>query len=234
MRASQVVLGSSFRPIRAGVLGVWASGDYLLSTIADGSFPRGGAPLLTNDRLGTTTALDPRCEVVGLGPPWILMRCPETSSANPYGPYDVELYSLAHGTRETVTPSPGLPQCSFACSDVETPESAPTAVGAVGIRWDASCYHCGHTYFFQNIKTGELRDDPTNATTVADLNSPLLARSTCPGVRLMRSTPAGYSGSRWGSLTLDGQFALVTGSENSVFLALSAWMWSVSLDRECV
>ena len=39
--------------------------------------------------------------------------------------------------------------------------------------------------YFQNIRTGELRGDPTNATTFADLNSPALAHRTCPGVQLM-------------------------------------------------
>ena len=37
--------------------------------------------------------------------------------------------------------------------------------------------------YFQNIQTGELRGDPTNATTFADLNSPALAQTTCPGVQ---------------------------------------------------
>jgi hypothetical protein len=217
--ASQVVLRSSFQPIRAGVARVLASGDYLLSTIYSLQLTvRSIAPMLINDRLGTTTALDPRCDGDGLGAPWVLMSCPESS--DPLGPYDVELYSLADGTRQTVTPSPGLPpQCSSECSDT-SPQSSPNAVGAYWIRWDATCYHCGDTYFFQNIQTGELRDDPTNATTFADLNSPALAHQTCPGVRLMREFE-GYS-TPWGSLTSYGQFALAIGTDspgnNAAFL----------------
>ena len=218
--ASRVVLGSSFQPMR-GVTGVWTSGDYLLlSTIPPGptTVPQGFNPwstgwIVSNTRLGTTTALEPQCHVVGLGPPWILMSCPLTS--NPYGAYDVELYSLADGKGRTVTPSTGVPYCAAPPPDVETECAGANGVGAYWIRWDATCYHCGDTYLFQNIQTGELRDDPTNATTFADLNSPDLAHRTCPGVRLMRVD--GY-GLGWGSLTPYGQFALAIGTGNSAFL----------------
>src|SRR6202020_101997 len=44
--ARQVVLGSSFQPIRAGVGTVFASGDYLLSTISSGL-----APIVVSDSL---------------------------------------------------------------------------------------------------------------------------------------------------------------------------------------
>jgi hypothetical protein len=208
--ASQVVLGSSFQPIK-GVGGIWASGDYLLlSTTVSSGFSTGW--IVINQRLGTTTALDPECQVVGLGPPWVLLSCPQSSG--PYGvSHDVELYSLTDGTRQTVTPSPGLPpQCPQ--PDVETECAFADAVGAYWIRWDASCYHCGVTSFFQNIQTGELRDDPTNATTFADLNSPALAHKTCPGVRLLRQDE-GYS-TAWGPLMPYGQFALALG--NGAFL----------------
>lgn len=93
--ASRVVLGSSFHPIRTGVFGAWASGDYLLSTTPNtGPYGsgRGMAPILINDRLGTTSALDPQCDADGLGPPWALLSC---HPLPPYGPFDVELYSIA-------------------------------------------------------------------------------------------------------------------------------------------
>jgi hypothetical protein len=212
--AGSVVLADSFKPITAGADSVtfWTSGNYLLlqNTIQNGT-SKGWSVI--NDQTGTTTSLDPQCNPEGLGPPSVLMSCPLTS--NPYGPGDVELYSLTDGTRQTVTPSPGLPpQCPQ--PDVETECAGADAVGADWIRWDATCYHCADTYFFQNIKTGQLRDDPTNATTFADLNSPALAHNTCPGVQLMRNLHS--YGMGWGSLTPDGQFALAIGTDNSVFL----------------
>jgi len=213
--ASQVVLGSSFRPIRAGVTRALASGDYLLSTIQSVSFfPLSTAPMLINDRTGTTTALDPRCDGDGLGAPWVVLSCPQ--APNPYAPYDLELYSLAHGTRQTVTPSPGVPQqCSSPPPDPNDECANLDGVGAYWIRWVGTCYHCADTHYFQNIQTGELRDDPTNATTFADLNSPALAHKTCPGVRLMRQFE-GYS-SPWGALTVYGQFALAMGTVNQFY-----------------
>jgi hypothetical protein len=113
-----------------------------------------------------------------------------------------------------VTPNPNLPQCVSPVS----PCPEPDAVGAHWIRWHATCYHCADTYSFQNIETGELRGDPTNATTFADLNSPALAHKTCPGVRLMREFE-GYS-SPWGSLTSYGQFALAIGTVNQLYGAV--------------
>jgi hypothetical protein len=216
--ASRVVLGSSFEPVR-GVHGVLASGEYVLlsTTVATVPtvFPSTGW-IVVNNRRGTTKALDPGCDAVALGPPWVLMRCPQ--STGPYGPYDVELYSLADGTRHAVTLSPGMPYCSSPPLDPEVDCSAQ-AVGAYWIEWVGSSYHHVPTQvvYFQNIDTGELRRDPTNATTVADLNSPALAHKTCPGVRLMRDLDSGY-GTRWGSLTQYGQFALVTATNGIAVL----------------
>jgi len=201
-----------------GVTAIQASGDYLLlATTVSGGF-RSTGWIAINERLGTRTALDPQCHVEGLGPPWVLLGCPTTS--NPYGPFDAELYSLTDGTSQTVTPSPGIqdPNCSSPPPDEMTPCATPDAVGADWISWSTSCsVHCGATFSFQNIQTGELRDDPTNATTFVDLDSPALARRTCPGVRLIRN-PMPYGGMGWGSLTPYGQYALVTGADNNVFL----------------
>ena len=212
--AGQVVLAGSFSPVNPNALGVWTSGDYLVTTDMNGVLPRGNTPLVTNDSTGTTTALNPPCDVDGLGPPWVLMSCPLTS--NPYGAYDVELYSLTDGTSQTVTPSSGVPFCPSPPPDVETECASANAVGTYWIRWDASCYNCGHTYLFQNIETGELRDDPTTATTFADLNSPSLSQSTCPGVQVMPNLMGG--GTVWGSLTPEGQFAIATATPGEVFL----------------
>jgi hypothetical protein len=141
------------------------------------------------------------------------MSCPLTS--NPYGPRNYEIDSLADGTRQAVTPSPGLPpQCPQGDEEIECVYA--DADGAYWIRWDASCYHCATTSYFQNIQSGDLRGDPTNATTFADLNSPALAHTTCPGVRVIPDV-GGY-GTGWDSLTSEGQFALLTGTNSRVFL----------------
>ena len=173
--------------------------------------------VVINTRLRTRTALAPKCHVDALGPPWLVTACPVPS--DPSGPPDIELYSLADRTQQPITAGAGVPQCAWP-PDMYVERrcaSEPDGVGADWIRWDASCYNCGDTSFFQNIETGEVRSDPTNATTFADLNSPALARRTCRGVRLIRdfSNPAGV---RWGSVTQYGQWALVRGHNNSVTL----------------
>ena len=154
--ASRVVLRTSFQPMR-GVVALKASGDYLLfSTIPRPDFDAGWN--VTNQRTGIGTALDPQCDVVDLGPPWVLMQCPLTLTLFP--PSDVELYSLTDGTQQTVTPSAGLPlYCPFGSGATEDECATLGAVGVDWIRWDASCYNCAVTSFFQNIQTGELRDD---------------------------------------------------------------------------
>jgi hypothetical protein len=93
-------------------------------------------------------------------------------------------------------------------------------VGAYWIEWVASSYHHAPTsVYFQNIQTGELRGDPTNANTFADLNSPALTHTTCPGVQLMPNPSSDLSsgGVAWGSLTPYGQFALAV-TDNGAFL----------------
>jgi hypothetical protein len=161
--ASHVVLGGSFHPVGVAPASFVASGDYVLFSTAV-SYAADPAWIVIDDRLGTTTALDPRCWVWAVGPPWVLMSCPLTS--NLFGPSNVELYSLTDGTQQTVTPSSGVPpRCPQ--SDMETECASPAAVGASWIRWDASCYHCGTTSYFQNIQTGAVQADPTNATTYA-------------------------------------------------------------------
>jgi hypothetical protein len=205
------VLSWAALPIRTGAATVFASGNYVLSNFQNGlTFPN--APLVINDRTGTATALDRQCEGDALGPPWVLLTCSQSSGSDATS-YDTELYSLTDGSQQTVTPIPGVPYCPFGAGDTEDECATPDAVGADWIRWDATCYHCAVTSYFQNIQTGELRDDPTNATTYADLNSPALAHKTCPGVRLVPAAPG-----PWGSLTYDGQFALVDGAEVNVFL----------------
>ena len=205
--ASQVVLRSSFEPIK-GADGLVASGDYVLLSQTLNGFQNAGW-VVSNQGPGTTTVLPPQCALDGVGPPWVLMSCPVT--ATPLASDDLELYSLTNGTQQAVTPSTGMPpQCPQ--PDVETECTGPSGVGAYWIRWGASCYNCAVVSYFQSIQTGVLRDDPTNATTFADLNSPTLAHETCPGVSLM----AGSGLTPWGSLTYDGQFALVSDTGNAV------------------
>lgn len=215
--AGQVVLGSSFRAIRTGVGSTFASGDYLISTQGSCAYTCGEAPIVINDRLGTTARLDPRCDMDAFEQPWVVMSCPagDVDQAGTGVPPDVEIYSLADGTRQIVTPNPlSCPPAPSGSADC-----GAAAVGSDWIEWVWGGYHDPTTFHFQNLQTGEFRDDPTNATTFPDLNSPSLAQTTCPGVRLIRrEDPDGPAANPWGELTYEGQFALATTEVGRVFL----------------
>jgi hypothetical protein len=214
--AGQVVLRSSFRKIRTDVAQTFASGDYLISTQASCRDTCGDAAMVINDQLGTTVRLDPRCVVEAFEQPWVVMSCPagNVDQAGTGVPHDVELYSLADGTRQTVTPNPlSCPPAASGDADC-----GAEAVGSEWIEWSWSGYHDPTTFYFQNLQTGEFRDDPTNATTFPDLNSPTLAQTTCPGVRLIRRNYYDQYANDWGGLTYEGQFALATADDGRVFL----------------
>jgi len=210
-----VILGDSFKPVTAGALSssLRTSGNYVLLHNALQNGASQGWSVI-NDQTGATIPLDPRCLPEGLGPPWVLMSC--SLASDPSVPSPVDLYSLTDGTQHTVTLSPGMPYCSSPPYDPEV-ECSTGAVGADWLEWVASSYHHLPTsVYFQNLQTGELRRDPTNATTFADLNSPALAHATCPGVRLMPNPDP--DGTTWGPLTPEGQFALAVDAHNSVIL----------------
>jgi len=186
------------------------SGNYVL---LENSIETGASQgwSVIDDQTGATASLDPQCIPQGLGPPWVLLSCAVLS-----GPRALELYSLTDGTQHAVTLSPGMPYCSSPPYDSEVTCSTG-AVGADWLEWVASSYHHLPTsIYFQNLQTGELRRDPTNAHTVADLNSPALAHATCPGVQLLPDPDPSTSG--WGALTVKGDFAVALAGDNSVIL----------------
>lgn len=202
--AAPVVLGSRFHPIRTGAYDVIASGDYAVSTNGAGLAQ---GPVVVNDRTGTTTSLYPGCFVEGIGDPWLLLGCPQVAGGS--GAYALQLYSLPNAARLPVADNPNLPYSP--CNDEFLRCAFPDGVGAQWIRFDASCYQCRDTYFYENIQTTQVRSDPTSATTFADLSAPDLARTTCSGVRVLSRSAGGRLG--WGSLTVYGQVALATGSD---------------------
>lgn len=140
--------------------------------------------------------------------PWLVFDC--------HPPTQVELYRISDGTWRTVTLPPGgeVLGCGSRLGCEATPCSpggfdcdvVSDAFGAAWIRWSWSCGHCDGTVFtFQNIQTGELRRDPRTQSTLADLDSPQLARAVCSPLRVPKS------GASFGRLVPDGSFALAQG-----------------------
>lgn len=122
-----------------------------------------------------------------LGDSWLLADC---------GPGRVELYSPGSDEWRAVTVPAA---CRRAC--------VPLAVGTDWIEYDKHSHRLGDGFIFQNIATGAVLPDPTNATTLADLDSPVLAQRVCAPLRVPPH----------GGLTFDGRFAVAEG-ETGTFI----------------
>lgn len=136
--------------------------------------------------------LPPGCRAGGpvsptLGDSWLLADC---------GRGRVDLYSPAGHQWQAVTVAP-------ACRNYRSSAGGciPIAVGANWIEYDKQSARLGDRFIFQNIATGAVRGDPTNAKTLADLDSPSLAQRVCAPLRVPRH----------GQLTFDGRFAVAQG-----------------------
>lgn len=137
--------------------------------------------------------LPPGCRSGGrispvLGDTWLLADC---------GRGRVALYSPAGHSWRTVTVAP-------ACRNYRSSAGGcvPLTVGTDWIEYDKESVHLGDRFIFQNIDTGAVLGDPTNATTLADLDSPVLAEPVCAPLRV-----PGH-----GKLTFDGRFAVAEGA----------------------
>lgn len=170
----------------------------------------GGAPfasdagVLISGRTGQRTRLSfPGCNAPSMvGGPWLLYTCGLGASQR------LELYRISTGQSQPVTISPSLgpPGCALQCVGI-------VAVGAdwIALTVGACGEHCSPTYAFQNIRTGVAVRDPSDSITTVDLNSagliePVCSRVTVPYRPNVNDPPPG-----WGSVTLDGRFAIVSG-----------------------
>ena len=131
--------------------------------------------------------------------PWIPFNCA------PFQPVVPELYSPSTGDWLSVVPNPGLtPPCPTGFCDVI--DYVPVAAGRYWLAYDqASCdadgEHCSTHHVFQNLQTGELRQDPARGSTPVDLNAPNLTRSACPPLRVPTTLPPYNTEPIPGSLT---------------------------------
>jgi hypothetical protein len=124
-----------------------------------------------------------------LGDAWLLADC---------GHRRVDLYSPASGDWRAVT----VPQT---CRNDKHHGGGcvPLAVGTDWIEYDKEqSARLGDRFIFQNIATGAAQRDPTDATTLPDLDSAVLAQRVCAPLRVPRH----------GTLTFDGRFAVASGA----------------------
>ena len=163
----------------------------------------GVAGTLINELTGqrTRVATPPGCpEPVGgqdfLGDTWLLVPCPHSS---------MELYGLATGEWKTVL-IPAVCRRRVGTG----PSCSPAAVGTDWIRYDENRRRLGDRWLFQNIVTGAVRDDPTNAQIQPGLDLPLLINPVCAPLRAP-------SASSQNTLEFEGRFAVLS-TDGGIFL----------------
>jgi hypothetical protein len=173
------VVRPRFRYVVGDTADLWAGPRYALAWVhLAGSST---SATLIDDQTGRrTTIARPGCHPLGpsgpLNLPWIIFICsPATNN-----PPDWELYSTASGRWLSVSPSPGV-LCGGDCR---------SSISAAGRYWlqfqQVTCpsenYHspCNSVNVFQNIQTGQVRHDPSNGSTMVDLNAPNLKHTVCP------------------------------------------------------
>ena len=152
--------------------------------------------------------------------PWIPFNC--AALGQPARP---ELYSPSRRRWLSVSPNPDLvPPCAAQFCDVI--EYFPIAAGRSWIayeqaRCDTGGEHCGTYHVFQNLRTGELRQDPGGGAAVVDLNAPDLTRHVCRPLRVPTTLPAYNTRPIAGLLSFYGSFAVAIGGDvrgNSAYL----------------
>jgi hypothetical protein len=186
---------------------VAANGPYLFfttTTFTPAGVLAGETGTLINSRSGKRTTLTPpACQSFAnplFGGPWLQLTCEDNSGK-------VELYNLVTGRWRTVSTS---------CTANKVLMGGCTVVG-VGARWirlEFSCYHCRDRFEDQNFASGKVRSDPEVAggRTIADLDSPKLARTLCRPLRVPASAaPTPDTETEPGFLTRVGRFAVASG-----------------------
>lgn len=124
-----------------------------------------------------------------LGDSWLMEECNASHLA---------LYSLARRRWRDVTVASRRVHFNAG------PGSAcvPLAIGTDWIELDEESDRFGDVSVFQNIETGRVRRDPTNAKTFPSLDSPSLARRLCRPLRVPSHTSVSFA--------FQGPFILVT------------------------
>jgi hypothetical protein len=181
---------------------------------------------LIDDQTGQVKTISrPGCTVVlllALEPsdlPWIPFDCnPQSGFSGPVSGPAWELYSPATGQWQSATPNPGIadscsgPDCSY-------------GIQAAGRYWlqfgEVTCpggnYHaCRGINVFQNFQTGELRQDPSSATTTVDLDAPNLTETPCRPLSVPTAFAPYATRPGLGSLVFYGSFALAIGTDQSL------------------
>jgi hypothetical protein len=174
---------------------------------ADGPHVLLGDRTLIDERTNAQTSITPPpgCVALTIGGPWIAANCGLGSRT----PLDIAprpaLYSISAGTWTSVALAPSI--AAF-CANAEN-----CGIRSVGRHWLGIYEQSfgGSQIVFQNLTSGQVRPDPTAATTLPDLDAATLAQTVCSPLRVPPSTEVGHDPTP-GSLIFAGRFAVATTS----------------------
>jgi hypothetical protein len=218
-----VVVRPRFQAVH-GAVWIWTGARYALTGPSFGPGLPGAVhsspATLIDDQTGQVkTVAQPGCYPAltsGLEPPdlpWVPFDCA------PFGqPPAPELYSPATGQWMAVSPSPAITNpCGVAVCDRF---SDLTAAGRYWLAYsrstcDGGGQHCSASNLFQNIQTGELRQDPSGGSTAVDLNAPNLTVTVCRPLTVPTAFEPYAPGPVPGSLLFYGSFALAIGGDDN-------------------
>ena len=182
--APQLTLHLRFDRLARAYRSLFSDGRHVMLVGAAPEVPT----VLVDDRTGTRAEFPEACTPLGIGGGLVLSSCG----------LEWEVSALSGADAQVVN--------APAVGDL------PVAVGRDWVEWDQPCddvhLYC-QVYVFENIQTGALLPDPTNAATLPDLNAAGLARLVCAPL-VVPTSDFLLSPTSW--LVFDGSFAIATRS----------------------
>jgi hypothetical protein len=179
----------TFHHVRSDVNSLLTDGRYVfLQTVLGGTFNGG---VLIDDATGQQTASPAGCLGPVLGGPWLLFTAAvgagPTEAPNCIG----TLYPVTGGATQSINTGLG---------------AQPVAIGTNWVELDTNCddVHVCPSWSFQNLQTGATEPDPTNSSSIPDLNAPALAHRICSPLRV----PADSGAAPTALLRQAGKFVL--------------------------
>jgi hypothetical protein len=193
-------------PRFARVGGQFLTSDRQQVLLQGGRFGASSGRLIASDGRQRTLTFPPGCGGDTIGGPWIALLC------RPFSSPTIGLYNIPKRSFRPLTMSPGSdgPGCGSSCV-------TPSGIGAnwIGLTFNGCQAHCFPVPTFQNLHTGEVRADPSNATTTVNLNSPALSEKVCRPVKVPFEPHFTNPPSSWGSVTFEGRFAIAAGASGA-------------------
>jgi hypothetical protein len=215
---SPTALKLDFRLIAPATVGarqldqIWTDGRWVYLDAMTGVVG-GKDGILINERNGRQTRPShPRCTPAGMGGPWIVFDC-ASKSTNDFVFDSAMLYRMSTGRWQRVELASAIKHACDRYRGAASCSTSPTNVGSDWIEFTSNVVtqdeNTTDRRLYQNIRTGAVRPDPSDAHHVINLSSRALASAICAPL----SVPAGGRGLFYSG----GRFALVGSGTGAPF-----------------